>query len=379
MIIGGPCVCPTYMHSDRGSEFLASLFQELLKQYQIRHFKSTPIHPTAQANNERTHRTIGGILKTLLHKYGKDFEEALPYAVYCINNGAIDGTSISPYEMLYGRKPADPNSVAATDNPQFTQRKPKMSPAEWVKMLRERMADVQVAVQLAKLEVMRRSRKRMNQMAYEHKYNVGDLVLRWTGNTKRGLYGKLAYTTVGPFEVAAVHPRNPDVYELRSLEYPDREPTRHHVRELCPYITREAHEQQTENTATNTTVSKLDPAVGDFLLLPYGSADFLVQVLSKAHGRVQVQFLNKKDRKKDPTTNLKLVWYRTVPSSNVFDEGATDEHVEVYQDKLTNKQMADGFLPWTDTFDLDEFWKGSQCFNFRAKIADQVSMCPLHL
>ena len=54
-----------------------------------------------------------------------------------------------------------------------------------------------------------------------------------------------------------------------------------------------------------------------------------------------------------------LVWYRTctVPSSNVFDEGAADEHVEVYQDKLTNKQMADGFLPWTDTFDLDEFYQ----------------------
>ena len=101
----------------------------------------------------------------------------------------------------------------------------------------------------------------------------------------------------------------------------------------------------------------MDPNVGDFLLLPYGAADFVVQVLSKAHGRVQVQFLNKKDRKKDPTTNLKLVWYRTVPSSNVFDEGATDEHAEVYQDKLTNKQMADGFLPWTDTFDLDEFYQ----------------------
>ena len=83
------------------------------QQYQIRHFKSTPIHPTAQANNERMHRTIGGILKTMLHKYGKDFEEALPYAVYCINNGAIDGTSISPYEMLYGRKPAEPNSALA--------------------------------------------------------------------------------------------------------------------------------------------------------------------------------------------------------------------------------------------------------------------------
>ena len=45
------------------------------------------------------------------------------------------------------------------------------------------------------------------------------------------------------------------------------------------------------------------------------------------------------------------------PSSNVFDEEATDEHEEIYADKLTNKQVADGFLPWTDTFDLDEFYQ----------------------
>ena len=122
-------------------------------------------------------------------------------------------------------------------------------------------------------------------------------------------------------------------------------------------MTREAHEKQTENTAANQTTSKLDPAIGDFLLLPYGRADFLVQVLSKAHGRVTVQFLNKKDRKRDPTTNLRLVWYRKLPSSNVFDDDATDSLEEVYQDKLTNKQVADGYQPWTDTFDLDEFYQ----------------------
>ena len=162
---------------------------------------------------------------------------------------------------------------------------------------------------------------------------------------------------MGPFEVVAIHPRNPDVYELKSLEHPDRDPTRHHVRELCPLVTREAHERQVENTAVNQPISDLDPEVGDFLLLPYGSADFLVQVLSKAHGRVTVQFLNKKDRKTDPCSDLRLVWYRKIPSSNVFDEEATDEHEEIYADKLTNKQLSDGFLPWTDTFDIDEFYQ----------------------
>ena len=75
----------------------------------------------------------------MLHKYGKDFEEALKYATYALNTHAIDGTSISPYEMIFGRKPADPNSVAATDNPNWTAEKTAMSGPEWIKMMRERM------------------------------------------------------------------------------------------------------------------------------------------------------------------------------------------------------------------------------------------------
>ena len=30
---------------------------------------------------------------------------------------------------------------------------------------------------------------------------------------------------------------------------------------------------------------------------------------------------------------------------------------EVYQDKLSNAQLAAGYLPWTDIFDLDEFYQ----------------------
>ena len=41
----------------------------------------------------------------------------------------------------------------------------------------------------------------------------------------------------------------------------------------------------------------------------------------------------------------------------MFDDDATDSHEEIYQDKLTNKQMAGVYLPWTDTFDLGEFYQ----------------------
>ena len=46
-----------------------------------------------------------------------------------------------------------------------------------------------------------------------------------------------------------------------------------------------------------------------------------------------------------------------VMQSHWFDDDATDSLEEVYQDKLTNKQVADGYQPWTDTFDLDEFYQ----------------------
>ena len=41
----------------------------------------------------------------------------------------------------------------------------------------------------------------------------------------------------------------------------------------------------------------------------------------------------------------------------MFDDDATDEYEEIYQDQLTNAQMAAGYLPWADTFDLDDFYQ----------------------
>ena len=360
VIIGGPCVCPVACLSDRGTEFLNTLYSELVSQFQVRHLKTSPYHPQGNSQCERTHRTLGAIFKTMLHKYGKDFEEALPYATYCINTHAIDGTNISPFEMLYGRKPADPNSVAATDNPDFTMEKEKMSSKEYIRMLRERMADVQIAVGLARLEVKRSTRVRMDKVHYEYKYSVGDLVLRWTGNTKRGLYGKLAYTTTGPFEIVGIHPRNPDVYDLKHLESIDAAATRHHVRELCPYISKEAHEKQTKNDSVNDAISTLEPKVGDFLMLPYGRQNFIVQVLSYSHGSVRIHYLNKKkgkEKTKEPLTNLRLAWFKNSVSANVFSEGAAEEYEEIYADKLTNSQMAEGFRPYIDTLTIDAFYQ----------------------
>jgi len=226
-------------------------------------------------------------------------------------------------------------------------------------MLKERMADVRVSMQLARLEAIRNTHYRIDEKHYEVKFSPGDLVLRWTGNTKRGLYGKLAYTNTGPFEVVGVHPRNPDVYELKHLEHPDKEPTRHHVRELAPYITKEAHERSRSKDALNVPISELAPKVGDYLMLPYGRNDFIVQVLGFDNGMIRFQYLNKKNRKTKPYEGMRLVWFKDTVTGNVFNPNSGDDRVEIYTDKLTNEQVAEGYGPYVDELSIDQFYQKS--------------------
>ena len=359
-VILGAAETPTAVISDRGTEFLNQLYAELTAQFNLAHYKTTPMHPTGNAANERQHRTYGAILKTMLHKYGKEFDEALPYATYAINTHAIEGTNVSPFEMRFGRKPKCPNSVSATDHPAWTAQKATMSPAEHIKMLRERMAEAQINVQMARLQVARKNQAQMAKHNYEKHFNVGDLLLRWTGNTKRGLYGKLGYTTVGPFEVVSIHKHNRDIYELRHLASPDKGTSMHHVRELCPYITKEAHERKIANHSVNQPISRLDPEVGDYLLLPNGNRDFLCKILAVQHGRVHFQYLNKdKPGKGDvkPYTALKLAWYRKKPSNNPFEESASDDWEEKYANNLTPAEVAAGWKAYDETLSVDEFYQ----------------------
>lgn len=105
---------PKTILSDLGTEFTAEITQELLKSYGVKCLHSTAAHPTGNALVERGHRVYNAIMRTLLHKYGMDWTATLPYACWCLNAHAISGTNISPYEMVFGKKPMDPNTANVT-------------------------------------------------------------------------------------------------------------------------------------------------------------------------------------------------------------------------------------------------------------------------
>ena len=353
LIIGGPCCTPEVLLHDQGSEFEAAVTQEFMRQYGIKSIHSTAGHPTGNSVVERGHRTYNAILRTFCHKYGQDWDDALKYAVYAINTHAIGATNISPYEMVYGRKPSDPNSTAVKDIPLWSKKGgPKfLSDEQFTRLHRGRLCEVREFVAIEALNTIRQNQTLLRKIQYTYKYSIGDLVNRWTANPKIGVYGKLAYKSTGPYEIVGVNQRNPNVYLLRPLARPNVDPISAHVRELCPYITREAHEQQNQVDIDQEADGLLEVKAGQFLLLPNGARDYACKVMSVDGPYVLIQYLNTATPKKDAYSNLYPVFWRQNPA-------ATEEDVqEVYRESLTAKQLKDGYQPWTERIHLNHFYQ----------------------
>jgi len=224
-----------------------------------------------------------------------------------------------------------------------------MSDTEQVKLKRMRQSEVRDDIITESIDQVRQNQAALRTAQYTFKYNLGDLLMRWTANPQIGQYGKLAYKSTGPYEVVSLHKRNPDVYYLKPLGKPDVDATAHHVRELCPYITREAHEEQTKLSKEQDADSLMDVEVGNYLILPNGRRLFLTIVRKIEGPYLTVQYLNTYTPKEDHMSNLNLAWERQNPSS------AEEDQQEIYAPTLTAKQVAEGYEPFTEKIHINYF------------------------
>ena len=265
-----------------------------------------------------------------------------------MNTHAIEGSTVSPYELVFGRKPVDANVMAALNNPKW-KCKSDLSHEEHIRMLKSRLSEVQSQVQLARLQMQRKNNALARRRRYERKYTEGDLVLLWRPDLHRGVFGKLAYKAVGPFEVVSRHDKNENVYRLRKCNEPDGRVTSHSVRDMCPYITKEAHERETAS-ADDGGLQSAPPLVveeGDFLLYPQGKKDYLCRVLhfNPTSQTVKVHLYNN-EKHDGQLEKVQPTWYNP-----------ENESEEAYCGSMKQKQKYPKYKPWVLERYLDEFYQ----------------------
>lgn len=222
---------PIRIHSDQGRSFENALIQQLCKLYDIQKSKTTPYHPTGNAQCERFNRTLHNLLRTLEPAKKRRWPEYLPELCYSYNVTPHATTGFPPYYLLFGIEPRLP-----VDN--FLNLGPGegKSVDEWVQDHAKRIQETR---KLALKRLQEKAKKRAKRLdkrthAKDHNLQPGARVL-----TKKRVLGRHKIEDVWnpmPFEVVE-RIKGSNVYAVRPVDGlgPVKNVNRVDLLECCTY------------------------------------------------------------------------------------------------------------------------------------------------
>ena len=101
---------PKEIQSDRGTKFTSDLFNQTLREFNIKHTLASPYHPESQGALERHHQTLESLKKFCIET-GNCWDEGLDMLLFVIREISNESLGVSPYEMLFGHECRGPLQI----------------------------------------------------------------------------------------------------------------------------------------------------------------------------------------------------------------------------------------------------------------------------
>ena len=191
---------PTSVISDRDSVFTSAFWEELTAQLGMKNCPSTPFHPQANGQAERTNQTVKQTLRTLhATRQAVPWVKLLPLVEIAINNAPIANTEFSPYYLNSGSHPIFHFDVLP-DTSQTVSLEP-------VARFVQRLHADWIAVQQALDANWERANTYVNRKRTDYTFQFGQLVLvcqqrYW--RSQLGGRGPLDAINAGPYRIDKV-------------------------------------------------------------------------------------------------------------------------------------------------------------------------------
>ena len=99
---------PVELHSDQGRYFESELIREVCALYGIQKTRTSPYQPQGNGLTERFSHTLCSLIKSLGVTERRKWPETLPHLMMIYNTTPHSVTGISPYTLMFGRKPVLP-------------------------------------------------------------------------------------------------------------------------------------------------------------------------------------------------------------------------------------------------------------------------------
>jgi len=82
---------PEVVLSDQGSDFMSELIQLFLHNFGITQIKTSPYHPQSNSMCEHFHRTIKGMIRSIVDKFDNQWDKCLPWVLFSYRKIPIEG------------------------------------------------------------------------------------------------------------------------------------------------------------------------------------------------------------------------------------------------------------------------------------------------
>jgi len=159
---------PKSMVSDRDSKFLSHFWLTLWRKLGTQLKFSTTCHPQTDGQTEVTNRTLGTLLRVLVKKHLKKWDELLPHAEFAFNRVPSKSTQLSPFQVVCGYNPRSPLDLIPIPTPtKFSSEAEKRA-----KEIQELHARVRDNIAKANERAMQSANKRPKEVHFQ----PGDLV-----------------------------------------------------------------------------------------------------------------------------------------------------------------------------------------------------------
>lgn len=186
---------PSYILSDRGPQFVSSIFRELCNKWCVRPKLTTAYHPQTNMT-ERVNRTLKTMIASYLDDNHGKWDQYLPEFRFAINSAVQETTDVTPAELQIGRKLNSPMDKILKGRILS----PDESAYDVVHHLTQLKTDVEENIKKAKKRQLRNYNKNRRNVDFKPKQRV------WVRNfplskAKGKFTAKLAKKWRGPYRV----------------------------------------------------------------------------------------------------------------------------------------------------------------------------------
>jgi transposase InsO family protein len=195
---------PVTLLSDQGPNFMSNLVAAVLKLFLVKKLKTTAYHPQTNGLTERFNSTLCAMLSHYVNDQQTNWDTFLPYVLYAYRTAPQSTTGLSPFFTLYGRNPRYPFDTLVPD-PVDTH---NVTDATQARLLMRLIDGIQAAQAAAsgRLQSVTEKREKDNaELQNVRTYQLGEQVMVYRPQVKKGTTRKLTALWLGPYEIVEVY------------------------------------------------------------------------------------------------------------------------------------------------------------------------------